>query len=208
MTLPEVASLILAYLLGSIPFGYLIVKLASGADIRATGSGGTGATNVSRKAGKAAGIVTLALDALKGAAAVLVARWLTGEAGTSWIVAAAAALAVVGHCYPVWLKFKAGKGVATGLGVFLAIAPWATLGALAVFIIVVWRTRYISLGSIIAAAFLPLWVLLNHIWIEPVSDFAPIMAALCAVSTVIILKHSENIKRLLTGEENKFGIAR
>jgi acyl phosphate:glycerol-3-phosphate acyltransferase len=208
MTLPEVASLIFAYVLGSIPFGYLIVKFASGADIRETGSGGTGATNVSRRAGKAAGVVTLALDALKGAAAVLVARWLTGEAGTSWIVAGAAALAVVGHCYPVWLKFKAGKGVATGLGVFLAIAPWATLAALAVFIIVVWRTRYISLGSIMAAAFLPLWVLLNHIWIEPVSHFAPIMAALCAVSAVIILKHSENIKRLMAGEENKFGMAR
>jgi glycerol-3-phosphate acyltransferase PlsY len=208
MSLPEVVSLILAYTLGSIPFGFLIVKLASGADIRETGSGGTGATNVSRKAGKAAGVVTLALDALKGAAAVLVARWLTGEAGTSWVVAAAAALAVAGHCYPVWLKFKAGKGVATGLGVFLAIAPWATLAALAVFIIVVWRTRYVSLGSIIAAAFLPLWVLLNHIWIEPVSDFAPIIAALCAVSTVIILKHSENIRRLMAGEENKFGMAR
>jgi glycerol-3-phosphate acyltransferase PlsY len=208
MTLPEVASLIFAYLLGSIPFGYLIVKFTSDADIRETGSGGTGATNVSRKSGKAAGIVTLALDALKGAAAVLVARWLTGEAGTSWAVGAAAALAVVGHCFPVWLKFKAGKGVATGLGVFLAIAPWATLAALAVFIVVVWRTRYVSLGSIIAAAFLPIWVLLTHIWIEPVDDFARIIAALCAVSAVIIFKHSENIKRLLAGEEKKFGVAR
>jgi acyl phosphate:glycerol-3-phosphate acyltransferase len=208
MTSAEIVSLILAYLLGSIPVGYLIVKLASGADIRATGSGGTGATNVSRKAGKAAGVVTLALDVLKGAAAVLVARSLTGEAGTSWVVAGAAALAVVGHCYPVWLKFKAGKGVATGLGVFLAIAPWAALAALAVFIVVVWRTRYVSLGSIIAAAFLPLRVLLTHLWIEPVGDFAPIMAALCAVSGVIIFKHSENIKRLTAGKENKFGAAR
>ncbi len=198
MTSAEIASLILAYLLGSIPFGYLIVKLASGADIRETGSGGTGA----------AGVATLALDAMKGAAAVLVARWLTDEAGTSWVVAAAAALAVVGHCFPVWLKFKGGKGVATGLGVFLAIAPWAALAALAVFIVVVWRTRYVSLGSIIAAAFLPLWILLTHTWIEPVGDFAPIMTALCAVSAVIIFKHSENIKRLMAGEENKFGVAR
>ena len=208
MTPNEIISLILAYLLGSIPFGYLIVKLTSGADIRETGSGGTGATNVSRKAGKAAGVVTLALDALKGAAAVLVARWLTGEAGTSWAVAAAAALAVVGHCFPVWLKFKGGKGVATGLGVFLAIAPWAAFTALAVFIVVVWRTRYVSLGSIIAAVFLPLWILLTHTWIEPVGDFAPTMTALCAVSAVIIFKHSENIKRLMAGEENKFGAAR
>src|SRR5262247_1105249 len=178
MTLPEAVSLIVAYLLGSIPFGYLIVKLTRGADIRETGSGGTGATNVSRRAGKSAGVVTLALDALKGAAAVLVARWLTGETGTSWVVAAAAALAVVGHCYPVWLKFKAGKGVATGLGVFLAIAPWAVLAAVAVFIVIVWRTRYVSLGSIVAAAFMPLWVLLMHVWIEPINDFAPIMTAL------------------------------
>jgi acyl phosphate:glycerol-3-phosphate acyltransferase len=208
MTLNEITPIILAYLVGSIPFGYLIVKLRSGADIREIGSGGTGATNVSRKAGKAAGVVTLALDALKGAAAVLVARWLTGEAGTSWVVAAAAALAVVGHCFPVWLKFKGGKGVATGLGVFLAIAPWAALAALAVFIVVVWRTRYVSLGSIIAAAFLPLWIFLTHTWIEPVGDFASIMTALCAVSAVIIIKHSENIKRLMAGEENKFGVAR
>ncbi|HKQ75950.1 MAG TPA: glycerol-3-phosphate 1-O-acyltransferase PlsY [Blastocatellia bacterium] len=201
-------SLLLAYLLGSIPFGYLIVKLRSGADIRETGSGGTGATNVSRKAGKAAGVVTLALDLLKGAAAVLVARWLTGESGTTWIVAAASALAVIGHCFPVWLKFKAGKGVATGLGVFLAIAPWAVLAALAVFLVVVWRTRFVSLGSILAAAFMPLWVLLMHLWIEPIIDFAPIMTALCAASAVIIFKHSENIKRLMAGEENKFGMAR
>src|SRR5262245_15731497 len=171
-------ALILAYLLGSIPFGYLIVKLRSGADIRQTGSGGTGATNVSRKAGKAAGVVTLALDALKGAAAVLVARWLTGDAGTSWGVAEAAGLRVVGHCFPVWLGFKAGKGVATGLGVFLAIVPWAVLAAFLVFIVIVWRTRYVSLGSILAAAFIPLWTLLMHLWIEPVSDFAPIMFAL------------------------------
>src|SRR5262249_24780491 len=133
-------ALLLAYLLGSIPFGYLIVKFTSGADIRETGSGGTGATNVSRKSGKAAGIVTLALDALQGAAAVLVARWLTGEAGTSWVVGAAAALAVVGHCYPVWLKFKAGKGVAAGLGGFLAIAPWGAFAALAGFLVVLWGT--------------------------------------------------------------------
>jgi len=208
MTPNEIISLILAYLIGSIPFGYLIVKLTSGADIRDVGSGGTGATNVSRKAGKAAGVATLALDVLKGATAVLVARLLNGESGTSWIVAAAAALAVVGHCFPVWLKFKAGKGVATGLGVFLAITPWAALAALAVFIVVVWRTRYVSLGSIIAAVFLPLWLSLTHVWIESISDFAPTMAALCAVSSVIILKHSENIKRLMAGEENKFGAAR
>ncbi|MGE0132629.1 MAG: glycerol-3-phosphate 1-O-acyltransferase PlsY [Blastocatellales bacterium] len=197
-----------AYLLGSIPFGYLIVKLRSGADIRETGSGGTGATNVTRKAGKAAGIITLVLDALKGFFAVLLARWVTGDEGTSSFVAAATVLAVVGHCFPVWLSFKGGKGVATGLGVFLAIVPWAVLAAAAVFIVIVWRTRYVSLGSVIAAAFIPLWTLLMHVWIEPISDFGPIITALCAVSALIIARHAENIKRLMAGEENKFGAAR
>lgn len=208
MTLPETVSLVTAYLLGSIPFGYLIVKLRSGADIRQTGSGGTGATNVTRKAGKAAGIITLLLDALKGFAAVLVARWMTGEDGTSWVIAAAAVLAVVGHCFPVWLGFRAGKGVATGLGVFLAIAPWAVLAALAVFLVVVWRTRFVSLGSVLAAAFVPLWVWLIHLWLEPITNFVPIIAALCASSAIIIAKHHENIQRLMAGTENKFGAAK
>ncbi|HMV83335.1 MAG TPA: glycerol-3-phosphate 1-O-acyltransferase PlsY [Blastocatellia bacterium] len=200
--------LIFAYLLGSIPFGFLIVKLKSGADVRQTGSGGTGATNVTRKAGKGAGVVTLILDALKGTAAVLLARWLTGEAGTSWVVAGAAVLAVVGHCFPVWLKFKAGKGVATGLGVFLAIVPWAVLAAAAVFLLIVWRTRFVSLGSVLAAAVVPLWTLIQHTLISPLSDFAPIMAALCAASAIIIIKHHENIQRLLAGTENRFGAAK
>ncbi len=197
--------LILAYLLGSIPFGFLIVKMTSGADIRETGSGGTGATNVTRKAGKGAGIVTLIFDALKGVAAVTVARLLTGEEGTSWVVAGAGVLAVVGHCFPVWLKFKAGKGVATGLGVFLAIVPWAVMAACIVFVVVVWRTRFISLGSVLAAAFVPLWVWLFHTWLEPVSHFLPIIVALSASSAIIIAKHHENIQRLIAGTENKFG---
>ena len=201
----DIAALIAAYLLGSIPFGFLIVKLASGSDIRETGSGGTGSTNVTRKAGKGAGVVTLLLDALKGVAAVLVARWLTDEAGTSWVVAGAGVLAVIGHCFPVWLKFKAGKGVATGLGVFLAIVPWAVMAAFIVFAVVVWRTRFISLGSILAAAFVPLWVWAMHTWIEPIINFAPVMVALVASSAIIIAKHHENIQRLMAGTENKFG---
>ncbi|HQR31113.1 MAG TPA: glycerol-3-phosphate 1-O-acyltransferase PlsY [Blastocatellia bacterium] len=201
-------ALILGYLLGSIPFGFLIVKIASGADIRETGSGGTGATNVTRKAGKGAGIVTLIFDALKGVAAVMVARMLTDEDGTSWVVAGAGVLAVVGHCFPVWLKFKAGKGVATGLGVFLAVVPWAVMAACIVFLVVVWRTRFISLGSILAAAFVPLWVWGMHTWLEPISNLMPIMAALCASSAIIIAKHHENIQRLMAGTENKFGAAK
>ena len=203
-----ILSLTLAYLLGSIPFGFLIVKMTSGADIRETGSGGTGATNVTRKAGKGAGIVTLIFDALKGFAAVTAARLLTGEEGTSWVVAGAGVLAVVGHCFPVWLKFKAGKGVATGLGVFLAIVPWAVMAAVIVFVVIVWRTRFISLGSVLAAAFVPLWVWLFHTWLEPVSHFLPIIAALSASSAIIIAKHHENIQRLMAGTENKFGAAK
>lgn len=208
MTTNEILAIVLAYLLGSIPFGFLIVKMTSGADIRETGSGGTGATNVTRKAGKGAGIVTLIFDALKGVAAVTVARLLTGEEGTSWVVAGAGVLAVVGHCFPVWLKFKAGKGVATGLGVFLAIVPWAVMAAVIVFVVIVWRTRFISLGSVLAAAFVPLWVWLFHTWLEPVSHFLPIIAALSASSAIIIAKHHENIQRLMAGTENKFGAAK
>ncbi len=201
----SIIALILAYLLGSIPFGYLIVKFSKGADIRATGSGGTGATNVSRKAGKGAGILTLALDALKGFAAVWLARWLGGE---GWMIAGAAVLAVVGHCFPVWLKFKAGKGVATGLGVFLVIVPWAVLASFAVFALIFWRTRYVSLGSICAAASIPLWAVLQHQFFGPLADFVPVLAALCAAAAIIIAKHAENIQRLLAGKENKFGAAR
>lgn len=204
----NILALILAYLFGSIPFGFLIVRLKSGSDIRQTGSGGTGATNVTRKAGKSAGVMTLILDALKGTAAVLVARWLTGESGTSWVVAGAAVLAVVGHCFPVWLKFKAGKGVATGLGVFLTIVPWAVLAAFIVFALIFWQTRFVSLGSITAAAVVPLWTWIQHAMISPVTDFAPIMAALCTASAIIIAKHHENIQRLLAGNENKFGVAK
>lgn len=201
-------ALVFAYLLGSIPFGYLIVKLRSGADVRQTGSGGTGATNVTRKAGKSAGIATLVLDALKGVAAVLLARWLTGDAGTSWIVAGAGVLAIIGHCFPIWLGLRGGKGVATGLGVFLAIVPMAVLAALVVFVLIVWRTRFVSLGSITAAAVIPLWTWLEHTLLAPQVNFAPIITALCAASAVIIIKHAENIKRLLAGTENKFGLAK
>ncbi|MDQ3745389.1 MAG: glycerol-3-phosphate acyltransferase, partial [Acidobacteriota bacterium] len=130
---------LLAYLLGSIPFGYLVVRAAGGGDVRETGSGGTGATNVTRRAGKWAGVMTLLLDALKGAAAVLVARWVLSDgANADWWVAASALAVVAGHVFPVWLGFRGGKGVATGLGVFLVLAPLAVLCALVVFVIIVW----------------------------------------------------------------------
>jgi acyl phosphate:glycerol-3-phosphate acyltransferase len=201
--------LLTAYLLGSIPFGYLIVRLISGADIRETGSGATGATNVMRKSGKAAGIVTLVLDAAKGFIAVLIARSLaSGDQDVQIIAAASAVFAVFGHCFPVWLKFRAGKGVATGLGVFLAIVPWSVLAAAVVFVLIVWRTRYVSLGSIAAAICVPLWTAIQHLALSPVRNFDQVMIALCLVSGLIIWKHSENIKRLIAGTENKLGMAR
>jgi glycerol-3-phosphate acyltransferase PlsY len=124
------------------------------------------------------------------------------------VVAAAGFLAIAGHCFPIWLGFRAGKGVATGLGVFLAIVPWSVLAAAVIFFFIVWRTRYVSLGSIIAAATVPLWALLQHTAIAPIPNFSPMMIALCASAALIISRHSENIKRLAAGTENKFGMAR
>lgn len=203
LNLSLVALLLIGYLIGSIPFGYLIVRLKSGADIRETGSGATGATNVSRKAGKAAGILTLALDALKGMAAVLIVGWFNPELAP-W----AGFFAVVGHCFPVWLGFKAGKGVATGLGVFIALLPMAVAAAFVIFLLIFWRTRYVSLGSILAAAVVPLFTLAQHYLFRPVNNFPTMIAALCLSSGLIILKHHENIRRLMAGTESKFGAAK
>jgi acyl phosphate:glycerol-3-phosphate acyltransferase len=197
--------LIIAYLLGSIPFGYLIVRAKKGADVRESGSGGTGATNVSRRAGKLAGVVTLLLDAMKGALAVLLARWLlTDDFGINWWVAAVAVLAVLGHCFPIWLGFRGGKGVATGVGVFLSLNPLAVACAAAVFMLVVVVTRYVSLGSILAAAAFPLFVWLLSQSVRPVQNLAPVMAASIAAGALIVLMHRANIGRLLRGTESRF----
>lgn len=194
----------LSYLLGSIPFGYLIVRARGGGDVRETGSGGTGATNVTRRAGKWAGVLTLALDALKGVAAVVAARLVVGwEAGVNWWVAAAALAAVAGHVFPVWLGFRGGKGVATGLGVFLGLAPLAVLCALPVFVLVVWATRYVSLGSMTAAAMLPVCVWLLGGGEAAAANPAPLLTAAVAGAALIIFKHRANIGRLARGEESK-----
>jgi acyl phosphate:glycerol-3-phosphate acyltransferase len=195
------AVLIIAYLLGSIPFGYLIVKLRTGSDIRDTGSGATGATNVSRKAGKAAGLVTLLLDLSKGYTAVFLASRFDPE-----IAPWAGLMAIIGHCFPVWLGFRAGKGVATGLGVFLAIAPWEVIVGVSVFALTFWRTRYVSLSSIAAALTIPVALVLHHSLIHPLADFRSIITAAALSSGLIIAKHSENIRRLRSGTENKFGV--
>lgn len=203
---------ILAYLLGSIPFGYLIVRALSGADIRETGSGGTGATNVSRRAGKGAGVLTLLLDACKGTAAVLLARSILGmpvfssaasDSSALW-VAAAAVFVVIGHMFPVWLGFRGGKGVATGVGVFLVLAPLALGASGIVFLLIVFATRYVSLGSIVAASTIPLLIWLQHGLISSVDNFWPTLLAATLIAALIIFAHRENIRRLQQGTESRF----
>jgi glycerol-3-phosphate acyltransferase PlsY len=193
---------IVSYLLGSIPFGYLIVRKKVGADIRETGSGGTGATNVSRRAGKAAGIYTLVLDALKGAVAVVWAVVLVGSSSrAAWIVTAAAIAVIVGHIFPVWLKFRGGKGVATGVGVFLMLAPIALVCAGILFLAIVLFTRYVSLGSVVAAATIPLFVWLQSVFVTPVADLRPLLTAAIVGALLIIFAHRGNIGRLAHGTE-------
>jgi len=195
---------IIAYLIGSIPFGYLIVRRKVGADIRETGSGGMGATNVSRRAGKAAGVFTLLLDALKGSVAVLVARVFLGPSlNAEWWIAAAAIATIAGHIFPVWLGFRGGKGVATGVGVFLILAPFALLCAGVLFVAIVSLTRYVSLGSIIAAATIPLFVWLQSVFVEPVADLRPLLAAAVAGALLIVFAHRGNIGRLARGIESQ-----
>ena len=215
----------LSYLSGSIPFGFILVRLVRGEDIRRTGSGNIGATNVSRKS-PALGILTLILDALKGLIPVLIARswgshtWpapfsLTGLPDqvavakimahsmmqrTYMLASMAAFMAIVGHVFPVWLKFRGGKGVATGLGSWIALAPHGVLAMVIVFSITVVFFRYISLGSVVAAAVFPLatWFLRDY------HETPAMLWFIAASSALIILKHQKNIRRLLSGTESKF----
>lgn len=186
-----------AYLLGSIPFGYLIVWWKKGIDVRETGSRSTGATNVMRNLGLAGFLATFILDFGKGAAAVMLASRLT--AGDPRWIAAAAVAAVAGHIAPVWLRFRGGKGVATGVGVFIALAPVPMGLALVIFGVLLAVWRYISLGSIVATAAFPALVyLVNH---PP----RPILLGAAGAAALIIAKHHANIRRLLTGTEGKVG---
>ena len=197
--------LIAAYLLGSIPFGYILVRVKEGADVRRSGSGGTGATNVSRRAGNLAGIATLLLDSAKGALIVYMAReLLTPHYEVNWWVVAASVLGIVGHIFPIWLGFRGGKGVATGVGVFLSLSPLALAGAGLVFILFVFGTRYVSLGSIAAVIALPMLVwLLSHYW-KPVPNLNEVLTTAIIGASLIVFMHRENIGRLMRGTENKF----
>ncbi len=191
-----------AYLVGSVPVGYLMVRFIKRADVRETGSGGTGATNVARQAGKLAGLLTLVLDALKGALAVVIARMLlTPDFGVSWMVVVCALAAIIGHVFPVWLKFRGGKGVATALGVFASLTVLPTLIALVVFVAVVSATRYVSLGSITAAAVFPVCVWSSNGF--SLTTITPVEVAAIAASLLVVTMHHRNITRLLNGTESK-----
>jgi glycerol-3-phosphate acyltransferase PlsY len=198
------AILLAAYLLGSIPFGYLIVKLREGRDIRAAGSGNIGAANVTRTAGKGAGMLTLLLDAAKGYVAV----WITAlfTEGNAEVMIAAALAAIVGHMFTIFLKFKGGKGVATGVGAFLPVNWIAVLGALGVWVITVLAFRYVSLGSMLASLSLP--ILIYFLYDVPPGGSQPgahmvaLLGALAAAA-LIVAKHHENIRRLIAGREPK-----
>jgi acyl phosphate:glycerol-3-phosphate acyltransferase len=201
----SVVMIVAGYLLGTIPFGYLIVRAKAGVDVRQTGSGGTGATNVLRRAGKVAGALTLVLDALKGAGAVWLSRRLVGHDQTiGWLVAVAAIAVIIGHIFPLWLGFRGGKGVATGVGVFLCLAPIPLALAAVVFVLVVAATSYVSAGSIISAAAMPFFVWLQNVFIKPVPGSAPVTFVAVGGAVLIIFAHRTNIGRLLQGTENKF----
>ena len=197
---PAVVSSVVGYLLGSIPFGYLLVRVFRGADVRTTGSGNIGATNVARTS-PLLGIATLLLDALKGVTAALVVSMIFPGARTAVFVAAFSA--VCGHVFPVWLGFRGGKGVATGLGSFLLVTPKAILVAIGIFVAVAAAFRFVSLASLVAAACLPLLAILFG-----ESRVAAEIALMTAASVLIIAKHYQNIRRLLAGAEPKFHIRR
>ncbi len=186
-----------SYLLGSIPFGYILLRIFRGQDVRQTGSGNIGATNVARSS-PALGIITLLLDALKGAAAVAVTRALFPD--QMMLAAIAALFAIVGHAFPVWLRFRGGKGVATGLGSFLMLAPKIVLIALGIFVVMVLAFRYVSLASIVTVALFPLiaWLLKEY------GNTPVVLVFMAAASALIIAKHGGNIRRLLAGTEPHF----
>lgn len=196
---PYLIAAVVGYLLGSIPFGYLMVRVFKGEDVRATGSGNIGATNVARKS-PVLGVATLVLDAAKGLAAVLVARALFSGPHQPLIITTAAFFAVLGHLFPVWLKFRGGKGVATSFGAFLLLTPKSILCLVGLFLILAAAFRYVSLGSVAVAVAFPLLAWAFHEY----SDQRQLIF-IAVVSALIILRHRQNIGRLAAGTESKLG---
>ena len=190
----EIGLVLFAYVLGSLPAAYLLVRLMTGKDVRVYGSGNVGGTNALRTAGWKVGVVVTAIDVLKGAVAVWLMLRFNPE--SVWVAAAMLA-AVLGHCYPVWLKFKGGKGVATCFGAFLVIAPLSALAALGLWIVVLVISRWVALASMVASASFPLILkLIDH------PDIVTLVSV-SAVAVIIILRHSSNIRGILTGTETK-----
>lgn len=194
---PFFPTAVFSYFLGSIPFGYILLRIFRGQDVRQTGSGNIGATNVARSS-PALGILTLLLDALKGCAAVALTRVLFPDQST--LAAIAALFAILGHIFPAWLRFRGGKGVATGLGSFVMLAPKIVLIALGIFIVVVLAFRYVSLASIVTVALFPLlaWLLKAY------GNTPMVLVFMAAASALIIAKHRGNIRRLFAGTEPRF----
>ena len=193
-----------AYLIGSIPFGILLAKLFGGVDVRKAGSGNIGATNVARVAGPLPGILTLVLDGVKGALAVWLAGRFANESALWMTVAGLSAL--LGHCFPVWLHFRGGKGVATAAGMFLALCWPAALGAIGVFILVVLFSRFVSLGSVSAAAAMPLLIYL--LWAPHHAPPPAITFGAFAAAMLVVYKHDANIQRLVEGREPRFSFGK
>jgi len=191
----NIVLIVAAYLLGAIPFGYVLVRLFTGDDIRRSGSGNIGATNAMR-ASRTAGILTLLLDAGKGALAVGLAQRFSSEPRVPVIAAVAV---ILGHVFPIFLRFRGGKGVATGCGAFALLAPYAVAAVLVLFVVVVFSSRYVSLGSIAAAALFPVFAFLfgyggSVVWI-------------CILGSILIIaRHQANIRRIFRGEEHKFSL--
>ncbi len=196
-TLAFMVILFIIYLIAAIPTGVVLSRLMGSEDVRQAGSGNIGATNVYRVAGKLAGVLTLVGDILKGFLPLLAFRsWMSP---TPTQLGVACCIAIIGHCYPIYLKFKGGKGIAIALGVFLILSPKAVLGAVIIFIIAVAITRYVSLGSILAAMSAPLLILmLNY----P----QPIFLTALFIATLVTWRHRTNIRRLLDGTENRFKV--
>ena len=195
---------IAAYFLGSIPFGLILARLFGSTDVRKAGSGNIGATNVARVVGPLAGILTLIFDIAKGVGAVLLAERLSNDSARWMMVAAFTAL--LGHCFPVWLKFKGGKGVATAAGVFLVLSPLAFAGAILLFLLVVIFWRYVSLGSVSAAAAMPL--LIYFLWAPSHAPPLAVTLGTVAAALLIIYKHRGNLRRLVEGAEPRFSFSK
>jgi len=208
MLLASLLVIAVSYLLGSIPVGYLLVRIFLKQDVRSVGSGNIGATNVLRYGGKSLGAATFLLDMLKGSFSVyigaLIGITLAPNAGVRNMQALAAISAVIGHVFTVWLHFKGGKGVATGFGVFLVAAPTSALAAIGVFILILLITRYVSLASVLGAASFPFFALLLVHGDRPPFFFV----VQFAVPFIIIAKHHQNIRRLIEGTESRFGVSK